>query len=154
MGPSLRPYLILDVGEAFGEDWQAAFGPKKRQRKSRKIDSPSSSLKSTLQQYGSEATLAGPPYGGGAQASFTSPSQLSLTSTTVAEDEAYLDEEEEDDWDDGGESDGTQYLTLDERRAWRLIGLMKESPEWRGQNYRLLGVSYPSDCRQSSKCIR
>lgn len=138
MGPSLRPYLTLDVGEAFGDDWRAAFGPKRR-KKGKRVDSTSSSLRSKLQQYRSEATLAGPPYGGGAEGG--SPSLLSLT--TLGEDEAYLDEEdEEDEWDDGGESDGTQYLTLEERRAWRIIGRMREDSVWQGTSYRLLGVSF------------
>ncbi|ORY90121.1 hypothetical protein BCR35DRAFT_299663 [Leucosporidium creatinivorum] len=135
MGPSLRPYLTLDVGEAFGDDWRSAFGPKRR-RKSKRTDSTSSSLRPKLQQYGSEATLAGPPYGG---AEGGSPSQLSLMTSV---DDAFLegDQEEEDDWnDDGGESDGTQYLTVEERRAWRILERMRIESEWHGTSYRLLG---------------
>ena len=59
-------------------------------------------------------------------------------------DDAFLegDQEEEDDWnDDGGESDGTQYLTVEERRAWRILERMRIESEWPGTSYRLLGVS-------------
>jgi hypothetical protein len=134
MGPSLRPYLTLDVGEAFGEDWEASFGP--RRRRKRKEESTSSSLRPKPQQYRSEATLAGPPYGGGAEGA--SASQLSFVTLGVGE--QYLDEED-DESDDGVESDGTQYLTLEERRAWRILGQLREDPAWHGMSYRLLGVS-------------
>lgn len=96
--PGLRPYMTLDVGEAFGPDWEA----------SRK----------------KEAGSVGAAYG-----FLPSTSQLSLAGP------AEFDTE-----DDGGASDGTQYLSTDERRAWRIIERMREEPQWQGRAYRLLGV--------------
>lgn len=49
-------------------------------------------------------------------------------------------EEESFEWeDDGGRSDGTDYMTTNERRVWRVIEAMKKEDEWDGTKYDLLG---------------
>lgn len=145
--PGLRAYLTLDAGEAFGAEWEATFGPRRRKQRKRRASSATSTSRPNLGRGGSEATLAGPPYeswevGG-------SSSHLSLAESNGGE--TFGEEEGDDvDWDDGGESDGTQHLSPDQRRAWRIIDRMRRDEDWMGTSYKLLGVS----SRSTFRCLR
>ncbi|GAA5858826.1 hypothetical protein JCM8547_005003 [Rhodosporidiobolus lusitaniae] len=101
--PGLRHYLEVDMGEAFGEDWDKAFRPKQKNE-------------GVLSRVSSRATMAS------------------------VEEDPFKDPqgEELEDEDDGGISDGTEYLTKAERRAWRIVQAMRKDEEWNGTKYRLL----------------
>lgn len=146
--PGLRHYLEIDYGVCFGEDWDRVFMPKRRNRKSvRSAGGPES---------GSESPQ-GPATGEGRASSGThsysavevqyrqgSTGQDSHSSANLELDDPFRDPDpaQDFDWevdDDGGYSDGTEYMTRTERRAWRTIEKMRTDDTWRGTNYQLLG---------------
>ena len=113
--PGLRYYTTVDCGEAFGDDWRRAFRPEQRKGE----------LEAEAASEG-----AGRPYSG--WAAVGSRSTVNLASGDG--DDPFRDPDE----DDGGASDGTEYMTRAERRAWRIIQDLKGDAEWNGQRYRLL----------------
>lgn len=62
-----------------------------------------------------------------------SESSLSSSENLIAEEEQDIDHS-----DDGGMSDGTEVLTMAQRRIYRLIEAMKKETEWQGCRYNLL----------------
>ncbi|GAA6058542.1 hypothetical protein JCM10212_006981 [Sporobolomyces blumeae] len=144
--PGLRHYRTIDVGTAFGPEWRKLNGrdhEAKRQdndgaRKLRKHASTASLLgdaqrpsqgTSVRTADDDETTLAGPRYPGLADASSSVASFETLSHSPV-------DGQVGDD--DGGVSDGIEYMTRDQRRAWRIIQELKRDPAWNGTRYDLL----------------
>lgn len=123
--PGLRLYTTVDLGDAFGDDWRRAYGPKRRREERRRQE---------------DATGSSVPYGG--WTAVNSRSTVNLTGGGGGSDgeDPFRDPGVggEDDEDDGGASDGTEYLTRAERRAYRIIQAMRKDPEWNGTRYRLL----------------
>ncbi|GAA5909251.1 hypothetical protein JCM6882_003779 [Rhodosporidiobolus microsporus] len=147
--PGLRYYMTVDCGEAFGPDWEREFFPSRREQAGggsglSRVSSAlsvasggSGSVKGKQRAGDADETVAGPPYGG-----WMSFSRSTTTLTSQAEDPfkdpTSPDVDEPFEEDDGGASDGTEYLTKAERRAWRIIQAMKQDDEWNGTSYRLL----------------
>ncbi|GAA5830708.1 hypothetical protein JCM5353_004093 [Sporobolomyces roseus] len=134
--PGLRYYRTHDMGEAFGEEWKKLYGSSKREearpRRLRKQSSKASLLsKTTTNRNDDEGeTTTARPYEG----------YLDHSSSTTSLATTFVDSNDQDDWedDDGGYSDGTEYLSRPQRRAWRIIQQMKRDPNWHGTNYNLL----------------
>ncbi|GAA6002788.1 hypothetical protein JCM10207_007681 [Rhodosporidiobolus poonsookiae] len=152
--PGLRYYMTVDCGEAFGADWERAFRPHRRPVEEgmsalERVSSAVSGFTASSAGKGKGRagdddgeTIAGPPYGG--WMSF-SRSTATLNSPSSAENPfrdpatpSQGDSPLEDDEDDGGVSDGTEYLTKAERRAWRIVQEMRQDEAWNGTKYRLL----------------
>ncbi|GAA5972718.1 hypothetical protein JCM11641_002988 [Rhodosporidiobolus odoratus] len=141
--PGLKHYMTVDLGEAFGEDWEKAFRPARTRL--RRMGSKAS-LTSTIRGKGKgkvehdAETIAGPPYG----SSWIGFSRSSTALTSQQEDPfrdpigSTAEEQELEDDDDGGESDGTGYMTKAERRAWLIIQDLRRDEDWQGTKYRLL----------------
>ncbi|BGP36358.1 hypothetical protein JCM10450v2_000258 [Rhodotorula kratochvilovae] len=134
--PGIRHYMTVDLGEAFGDDWRRAFGHKPRGSESGLSRQASrSSVWSWGGKSAQDGLVAGPPYGG--WAAVNSRSTVNLSSGEA--DDPFRDPPVgEDDEDDGGASDGTDYMTKAERRAFRILEEMRRDPEWNGTRYRLL----------------
>lgn len=109
--PGITFFTQVELGECFGEDWKKVFGPK------------------GVRVRGNSGPLGG-------EEDFGSTANLNEASGSSSS----LYEEESFEWeDDGGVSDGTDYLTSNERRVWRVIEAMKKEEEWDGTRYDLLG---------------
>ncbi|KAM0752888.1 DUF862-domain-containing protein [Meredithblackwellia eburnea MCA 4105] len=162
--PGLKYYLTYDAGEAFGDDWNKVFGPKRRRSSSSGLalnrswsilsssgetggsltSSPRDSIVSSTRGEKSPpgSTNSSPYLSGGA--SSEDAASKSTTHLTSVDSEGFLVDEPvndgSEDWldDDGGERDGTQYLTKHQRLAYRIIEGMKREPEWNGNKYLLL----------------
>ncbi|GAA6040371.1 hypothetical protein JCM8097_007581 [Rhodosporidiobolus ruineniae] len=147
--PGLRLLQTIDAGEAFGEDWQKAFGPKR--------PATTGGMLSRVSSVASEASKAawkGKDRAADQDSLPETPSSttsspysawfpFSRSTTTLANDAEDPFEDPDSPWspfmeDDGGVSDGTEYLTKAERRAWRIIQAMRQDEEWNGTRYRLL----------------
>jgi hypothetical protein len=131
--PGLRYYMTLDLGEAFGEDWEREFG---WQNGSLSRTSTRTSVKGKGKAGHEEETIAGPPYGG-----WLPFSQSTTTLRSEIEENPFKDPVGDGDGfneDDGGLSDGTEYLSTKQRRAWRVLQTMKQDEEWNGTKYKLL----------------
>lgn len=136
--PGLRYYTTVDLGEAFGKDWEravrggghdsASVGP--RVPPATVTPRTAADTPPSAEAWSTNASVLGGdrPYG-------TALSALNARST---EQLASQVSSPSDDEDDGGESDGTQYMSRAERRAYRVIQEMKRDPEWNGTKYRLL----------------
>ncbi|BGP28531.1 hypothetical protein JCM10296v2_000266 [Rhodotorula toruloides] len=149
--PGLRYYSTLDAGTAFGEDWEKAFGRRssgavvKKERR-RQLDGRARSERT--RQASEDGTIAGQPYGG--WQSIESQSTVNLVDSaqapgrtpkmgfTADENEDEAEGSADEDEDDRGASDGTQYMTKAERRAYRILQELKADPAWNGTRYRLL----------------
>ncbi|GAA5877155.1 hypothetical protein JCM16303_006185 [Sporobolomyces ruberrimus] len=136
--PGLRYYQTINLGNAFGEEWARTYGKdlsqEARPRTLKKQSSKSSLLSTTsrARKFNEEEVdpIAGRPYEG----YLDHPSSTSLASTFVGhEDSEPLDED-----DDGGKSDGTEYMNRSQRRAWRIIQELRKDPTWMGTKYDLL----------------
>jgi len=124
------------MGSAFGEEWKKSYGTSRKEevrpRRLKKQSSKASLLnKVTTNENEDEGeTIAGRPYEG----------YLDHSSSTTSLATTFADNDDRDEWedDDGGYSDGTEYLSRPQRRAWRIIQQMKRDPNWYGTNYDLL----------------
>lgn len=152
----LKYYLTLDVGEAFGEDWRRVFGPKLRRRSLSRVNSVERSESSTspdrvVNARGTGGEQGPVPYGGGWTPTASTTRLTVGDGATDAGEDPFKDPEPVDEdarlEDDGGEKDGTQYMTKLQRRAWRIIEQMKKEEEWNGTKYSLLSRSvHPGLC--------
>lgn len=127
--PGLRYYLTHDVGIAFGPDWHKVFGRKLRRR-------DGGVLRTASREEKGASTGPTPVY-----EQFSGDAARSTTRLELEVDDPFRDPGgNPEDWsdDDGGERDGTQYLSALQRRAWRIIESMKTEPEWEGTKYSLL----------------
>ncbi|GJN92113.1 hypothetical protein Rhopal_005143-T1 [Rhodotorula paludigena] len=122
--PGLRYYTTVDMGEAFGADWVRAFAPKRRR---------TSTAESALSKQATSEAAAGQPYQG--WQAVASRSTVNLGASDLDDPFRDPDDGEED---DGGASDGTEYMTKAERRAYRIVQAMRRDPAWHGTRYRLL----------------
>ncbi|GAA5828244.1 hypothetical protein JCM11251_002656 [Rhodosporidiobolus azoricus] len=125
--PGLRYYMTVDVGTAFGADWRREFGPQGKPGE-----------RGGLSRVKSASSVAS---GGGTAGN--GPFSRSTTALISQAEDPFKDPTSPDlgsplEEDDGGASDGTEYLTKAERRAWRIIQAMKQDEEWNGTRYRLL----------------
>ncbi|GAA5862501.1 hypothetical protein JCM5296_000364 [Sporobolomyces johnsonii] len=146
--PGLRYYLELDAGEAFGDDWDRAFGPQSKEahkesgKEVRRMGSKRSLFSGSngREDEGGGGTLAGPPYGGWQAINSHSTATLATLASSLdgSVEDPFTDPEPAGEDDDGGASDGTEYMTKAQRRAWRIIQQMKDDEEWRGTRYKLL----------------
>ncbi|SCV68504.1 BQ2448_625 [Microbotryum intermedium] len=139
--PGLREYLLLDAGEAFGQDWEKEFGnphaaePTMRSSPRRTASSTSPSLIKLWQtrtpSSGSTVTLAGPSYA--QQMSAGSTASLATTSKCdilpAKGEEVNLEPS-------SGMSKTPNEDPLE--RAWKIVDQMKSEEEWRGTKYSLL----------------
>ncbi|KAI5481765.1 hypothetical protein MNV49_000042 [Pseudohyphozyma bogoriensis] len=119
MGPQLRYYMEVDAGEIFGKDWEREFGPKRR----RTAERPKS---------------GGPYQQMDGQASSSSRLTLASEDENPFKDPGGELESDELSWieDDGGDSDGTAWMTKHERMAFRIIETMRKDTEaWGGTKY-------------------
>lgn len=129
--PGLRYYTTIGAGEAIGSDWEREFTLHGRARTA----SPKASVASWLPVRNSSSVSL----------STATPSESALVASTSSENgdggsavDAAADLKEDGNVDDGGLSDGTQYMSRAERRAHRIIEEMKRDPAWNGTKYRLL----------------
>ncbi|GAA5957623.1 hypothetical protein JCM21900_000771 [Sporobolomyces salmonicolor] len=148
--PGLRYYLELDAGEAFGHDWDRAFGPQSKgdatqqepRKEVRRMGSKRSlfSGRNGREGEGGAGTLAGPPYGGWQAINSHSTATLATLASSLdgSVEDPFTDPDPVGVDDDGGASDGTEYMTKAQRRAWSIIQQMKNEEEWRGTKYKLL----------------
>ncbi|BGP12431.1 hypothetical protein JCM10213_007003 [Rhodosporidiobolus nylandii] len=157
----LRYYMTVDMGDAFGEDWVREFKPKPERAEKEGLSRRSSRASAAAKGKGTadeaDETIAGPPYGGWASFSRSTTALAaedpfddlaSAHAGRQGEDIAHTGPEDEDgfveldedgaDSDDGGASDGTEYMTKAERRAWRIVQEMKRDEAWEGPRYKLL----------------
>ncbi|GAA5899533.1 uncharacterized protein JCM6883_005252 [Sporobolomyces salmoneus] len=134
--PGLRYYQTIDMGYAFGEEWEKIYGNSKRSTSSSENSRPRTlkkrSSKSSLLEISNRSEdasgVVGRPYQG----------YLDETSSTTlfgVGSEGYSAEVPEE---DDGQSDGTGYMTKAQRRAWRIIQELKKDPQWDGTKYDLL----------------
>lgn len=139
--PGLRFYTTVDLGEAFGDDWEREFGT--RSDPLSRV-STASGDKGKGRAADEDETIAGPPHGGWMSFSRSTTALASEADERNPFRDLVGEESIEDD--DGGVRDGTEYLTRKQRRAWRIIEEMKNDEEWNGTRYRLLErwVSSPS----------
>lgn len=137
--PGLRYYQTVAIGDAFGEEWERTFNSKAAGEGLSRISTTASDKRKGKGRAEEEEgeTIAGPPYGGWLP--------FSRSTTTLKND---ADEEDpfsdpsnrengfEDD--DGGVSEGIEYLSPTQRRVWRVLESMKENEGWNGTQYKLL----------------
>ncbi|GAA5883947.1 hypothetical protein JCM3774_001477 [Rhodotorula dairenensis] len=143
--PGLRYYTTIDAGEAFGKDWEREFqGDHAATTESRRVHSATATPRTTARTPPSAGTWLTaatdanelPPYGTALSASDSrSTERLALPPTSDSRPGASPEAEDDD---DGGEGDGTQYMSRAERRAYRILQAMKRDPDWNGTKYRLL----------------
>lgn len=125
--PGLRHYRTIEVGPAFGPDWKKAFDPSTRSSSTTPRlagSSPSASSWATSSRDPSSTSTKG-------QSALPSKSQADRSGQESLAD--YPGGE-----DDGGNADGTYYMTPAERRADRILREMRQDPAWHGTQYRLL----------------
>ncbi|GAA5923103.1 uncharacterized protein JCM15063_003535 [Sporobolomyces koalae] len=135
--PGLRQYQTIDMGTAFGPEWSKLHRPARppRPNKLRKQPSKASLLGTMTSSERFESATR--PYDGlvdyASTTSLAEPARRTGAGADLGEDAPDEDED-----DDGGRSDGTEYLTVTQRRAWRIIEEMRRDEEWMGTNYDLL----------------
>ncbi|GAA5972010.1 hypothetical protein JCM3765_005575 [Sporobolomyces pararoseus] len=138
--PGLRYYRTIDMGNAFGDEWKKIYGSTSqgrtddseiRPRTLKKQSSKSSLINKSSRFQRSEEGTVGRPYEGFLDHS----SSTTLTTSSFGNDGDYVETSEDD---DGGKSDGTEYMTKAQRKAWRIIQELKSDPSWNGTRYDLL----------------
>ncbi|GAA5981290.1 hypothetical protein JCM10908_004055 [Rhodotorula pacifica] len=143
--PGLRYYTTVDAGEAFGKDWERAFrgnavdaaSDGRRSLSSAKARSPAtpSSSESWTTTAAARDSERQHPYRADSLGETRSTDQFGTSKKSVSNSETASHDSGDD---DGGEADGTQYMTRAQRRAYRILQEMKRDPEWNGGKYRLL----------------
>jgi hypothetical protein len=127
------------MGKAFGEEWEKIHGSTStndsdnRPRRLKKQSSKSSLLSRPGQKSSEEegGGVIGRPYEG----YLDYPSTTTLTTSSFGNEGDYVETSEDD---DGGKSDGTEYMTRSQRKAWRILQELRSDPVWFGTNYNLL----------------
>ncbi|GAA6012638.1 hypothetical protein JCM11491_005464 [Sporobolomyces phaffii] len=132
--PGLRLYTTIDMGPAFGRDWRA-------------LNDASTDRPRKLRKQSSKSSLIGRDDMGRPYEGFRDQASSASLATSLDPDSNYHDEPckddngdngEDADDDDGGRSDGTEYMNASQRRAWRILQDMKRDPSWNGTKYDLL----------------